>query len=635
MTTLRNPFLIRPAESLEPELFVRLFSADVLDHLPNADHLWQIPLVLRSVAGGGKSSLLRIFSPGALRIVHRHRAQDNFRSLVEKLMTAGALSEHGPRLLGIMLSCGTTYSALDLLSADLGRRRRLLFALLNYRILIASAQAATVLAGLRFPDESSLVSVEGQRLFGQKVSSARELFDIGSSGEQEISSRIDTLSPLTEVDLPGDDDLEALRFLASARFAHSGKDLHDATAVMLDDVHDLTGEQRRALLDALTKGRYGIGVWLAERLQALAPSELISEGAHQNRDLSVVELDRAWREGGNSGFVRFVRNISARRVMQDPDVRDLGDFDSFLDSDDLHRVSPEYAIAVRTKLIDLARQYDRRGVYIRWIEETANKVGSDFAQLVSWRALLIQMERHQRRRQLTFDFEVTPEELNEAATVDAAAELFLHHENERLPYYFGFERLAEISSGNVHQFLAFAGALYEEVSAAVVMKKSGRLSPHRQEILVKREASSLLATLEHRVPNGRAVRRFVDAIGAFCREETYSPTAPYSPGVTGIAISMQDRDRLSSAGSRGADEQYVRLAYLLSTCVAHHILEPKLGHRNKGRDWMLLHLNRALCVYFDLPLHRGGWRERRLDTLIAWMNEGASPNLFRRAGALL
>jgi hypothetical protein len=236
---------------------------------------------------------------------------------------------------------------------------------------------------------------------------------------------------------------------------------------------------------------------------------------------------------------------------------------------------------------------------------------------------------------LSFDFQVPVTELNEAASVDAAAELFLHHENDRVPYYFNFDRLAEISSGNVHQFLAFAGALYEEISAAVLMKKSGRLSPFRQEALIKREAATFLSSLEQRVPDGRTVRRFIDAIGAYCSEETYSPTAPYSPGVTGIAISMTDRDLLSGAKLQSANEQHRQLGQMLSTCIAHHILEPKLGHRNKGRDWMLLHLNRALCVHFDLPLQRGGWRERRIDTLIGWMENGATRDSRRRSGALI
>jgi hypothetical protein len=52
-------------------------------------------------------------------------------------------------------------------------------------------------------------------------------------------------------------------------------------------------------------------------------------------------------------------------------------------------------------------------------------------------------------------------------------------------------------------------------------------------------------------------------------------------------------------------------------------LEPRLDHKNKGERWLVLYLNRLLCLRFGLPLGYGGWRPRRLNQLGAWIDKSA------------
>ena len=72
---IRNPFLYRAADvrsgsMAEDRFFVSLFGISALEWIrEKVEGLWDIPLILISAPGGGKSSLMRIFSAGALRYI--------------------------------------------------------------------------------------------------------------------------------------------------------------------------------------------------------------------------------------------------------------------------------------------------------------------------------------------------------------------------------------------------------------------------------------------------------------------------------------------------------------------------------------------------------------------------------------
>jgi hypothetical protein len=60
----------------------------------------------------------------------------------------------------------------------------------------------------------------------------------------------------------------------------------------------------------------------------------------------------------------------------------------------------------------------------------------------------------------------------------------------------------------------------------------------------------------------------------------------------------------------------VRLAETLASALSHNLLVAQLDYNCKQEKWMLLNLNRLLCVHFDLPLDYGLYKERPLKTLI-------------------
>jgi hypothetical protein len=101
------------------------------------------------------------------------------------------------------------------------------------------------------------------------------------------------------------------------------------------------------------------------------------------------------------------------------------------------------------------------------------------------------------------------------------------------------------------------------------------------------------------------VLRFLENMGALCAGETYKPTAPYAPGVTGIGISMADRDLLVSGAGIAASSTLKVVREVLASCVAQNLLEARLDHKNKGERWLVLYLNRLLCLRFTEGLREG------------------------------
>jgi hypothetical protein len=266
--------------------------------------------------------------------------------------------------------------------------------------------------------------------------------------------------------------------------------------------------------------------------------------------------------------------------------------------------------------------------YSEWVASRAAAEGTLRQQLIRWRTLEILIERHARKRQLTLSLgALSREELDDKdeSDVRAAAELFLSKEFG-FPYYFGLSRLASLGSFNVEQFLRLAGDLFEESLAAAVMRRDPHLAPERQQKILDGSYDTRVKDLPRRAQNGRDVLRFMDAVGQFCHQETHRPNAPYAPGVTGIAISMQDRDTLLDKEHLARSPATAAFAAMLGTALAHNLMHAELDYKVKGSRFMVLYLNRLLCPKYQLPLQFGGFREKPLREFVGWYERGYRPS---------
>jgi hypothetical protein len=230
----------------------------------------------------------------------------------------------------------------------------------------------------------------------------------------------------------------------------------------------------------------------------------------------------------------------------------------------------------------------------------------------------IAREMGKTQRRLPFAISDDAPEFEPKSGVKAAAELFLAKEFG-LPYYYGPSRLADLASTNIQQFVWLAGDLFEEVLAAALLKRSTHLAPERQEAIIRRAVDDRWRKLPQELRYGREARAFIERVGKYAREVTYKPNAPYVPGVTGIAITMGDRNRLRDPQTLKENPQFNALAQVIAACIASNLFEPILDYRVKGQDVMVLYLNRMLCVKFDLPLGYGGFRGRSLSQLVSWL----------------
>src|SRR5438477_13195503 len=85
-----NPFITRASEYIDmEEKFIQLFSTDVLQLFNKDYNLWSKVNVIRSSPGGGKTTLLKLFTPKVLQAVilnknHNEHVKDIFDQLKER-----------------------------------------------------------------------------------------------------------------------------------------------------------------------------------------------------------------------------------------------------------------------------------------------------------------------------------------------------------------------------------------------------------------------------------------------------------------------------------------------------------------------------------------------------------------------
>ncbi len=632
----RNPFRLRASEHIESEeTFIRLFSPDVLEIFGNND-IWGKPQIIRSAPGGGKSSLLRLFTPQSLLTIYEMRTRDHTEDLFLRLQYLEAINEKGPLVLGIYLSCSNGYAALADLNIDAARKQRLLLSLLNARIALAALQGIVILKGLSYPNDLKHLQICPQNIDSLPPGlmlpcSGHDFYIWASSLEKNICDAIDSFDPLSNLILPGHDSLNILRIVTPENFKYNNSPIIPRIFIMLDDLHQLTSHQRRVLMDEIIKTRYPIPIWIAERLEALEMDELVSSGAIKGRDYEqVINIEEFWSGGSNKRFERAISNIANRRAREAREVELSSFAECLAESLDGNEWQEKFRQGSEKVITRVRKKAEGKERYKEWIAEREQMIGTDREIAIGWRALEILIERDQLKKQKSFDFALPAEDLQQkdVSGIRAAAELFFSREFD-IPYYYGMPRLATMTSANIEQFLWLAGDLFEESLSKALLnpKKSKNLSPERQEAILKRTIKEQWKNLPQRVKYGTEVCKFLESVGKYAQWETNRPNAPYVPGVTGIAISMRDRKVLIDSKKTNNVPDFSRLADTLMSCIAHNLIEVRLDCKQGqvGHYWMVMYLNRMLCVHLDLPLQYGGWREKSLRELVIWIKKGFTP----------
>ena len=358
------------------------------------------------------------------------------------------------------------------------------------------------------------------------------------------------------ISLPRHDDLFALSLIRPEGLTVDGEMVANRIVIMMDDIHMLTSAQRSFLKERAIEARSSVGIWIAERFEALSVQELLAAGSQEGRDHDPpIEVEWYWRRR-HERFEKHVMRIADRRVRASLET-ELDLFRSCLE-DELSGPSYEsvFERAVRDVSGRIRKRIGEKSQFEDWYQSRVAFKGTARARATRWRALEIVIERVLRRPQKGL-FEMTPrseEELreHEDAPVLGAAELFLAKEFD-LPYYYGAERIARLASLNIEQFLGLGAPIFEEVIAAELMRDGTQhLSARRQHALMKKAAQAFFAGIPSRVRHGREVRAFVDSVGRWSAWYTYRPTAPNDSG-RGRNCAAHER-AASSDGSTNASE---------------------------------------------------------------------------------
>jgi hypothetical protein len=622
----RNPFRVRAsARAVTDDQFIKTFAASAVEILRDPTNPWGGLVFVRSAPGGGKTTLLRLLTPGSLKRAISYGDDQRYRATRDALQDAGVVDGQRALLWGVYLPFAIEYRTLD----DLGARILHVFrALLSARIVLAALKALLAHLELVHPEDlvrvkASWSPVAGAQLPAEATGDA--LQDWASNIEDSVFELMDELGTADSGSTKGLAELDGLHWLADATFEFDGRSIDARPILLLDDLQYLSDVQHAYLNGALTALRKPLGIWAAERLEALQQKDLIAPGVLEGRDYdSVIRLEERWLKRGAGPLGRFLSQIANLRARQ---------ADGFGDRDFFPAIADDFENAVWDPKLREAREVIERRVlegpggtdrYAAWVGQTREKGGSPKEAAIEWRTLEILIVRDQARSQRSFDFDQLNESDLEAQTrsnVRDAAELFLSRET-RLPYYYGRDRLSLLSSSNIDQFVEMSGDLFEEILSASLLRRGDRpLSAERQEAILKAVAERRWEAIPRAAAQGHAMLRLLEHLGELCADETFKPSAPYAPGVTGFAISMADREFLVSDSAVKSGDNMRTLREVLASCIALNLLEPRLDAKNKGDRWLVLYLNRLLCLRFGLPLGYGGWRPRKVKALTEWLGK--------------
>jgi hypothetical protein len=493
---MRNPFRLRASKrSVRDEQFVRLFAAGALDLLNDADEPWAGVVFLRSAPGGGKTTLLRLLTPGPLKKIFRLQDDQDVRPTREALMKVGAIAADGLAILGVMLGFTNEYRDLDDIGDSSGRAKGVFRALINARIVLATLRALLERSEKSYPDDLGQLKVSWEPVDGSTLpaeATGKELHKWASQIEEGVFDVLDDLGGEGKPLPRAVSGLEALHWLSTAKLADATGPIELKRVLLLDDLQFLSDEQSGWLREALTNARASCGIWIAERLEALPAEDLLAEGALEDRDYDgEIRLERRWRKRGVA-YVKFVDQIADLRAHEADGFEGRSFFPALaedLDPAVWDKVFETQSAEIEHRLVSRVGHHQR---YEQWLAQRRAISGSPRDRALAWRELEVLIERDLAKAQKAFDFDtLTEDDLSdkENSAVHAAAEVFLSRE-AKAPIYFGRQKLAMLSSSNVDQFVELAGDLFEELAAKSAGRRGGdsSLSAERQHAILKRAA---------------------------------------------------------------------------------------------------------------------------------------------------
>ena len=603
-----NPFSMRASEKMtSDDVFISLFSEESLSPLRDFSEmgrLWGYLTYICSAPGGGKTTMLRCFSPSVIYKVHNNRKDNDklFKTMKGMgVVTAGRILKCGAYLL-------TNRSYADLEDEEVFTKpeaRRLLFALLNARFTLAAIKALQILTNLDYDQLGEIVlnpSLDLKNRFAPKPAprTAQDMFDWAADIERQITNIIDTYEATDE--RHGHDSLFILNDLHASDFTYNGKLIAEDFIFQLDDCHKLSKQQLEFLRQELVETRVSNTVWLAMRYDWFSYEELMPKTDKEGRDFNTIHL------GLDNKFAKMLTNIMEKRSsLSSHDIK-LGN--SLEQSSIL--TDAQYQTVIDYCQNDISTKLNLYEELLQYIDDTFESVKDRAEQTF---ALMLFAQRELKSTTPLFPHERSYyNDCVKKDLVTIAQQTMPAVFN--YPMYYGTDDLIDLSSYNTEQFISFCNVLYEQLLTQKLLhpRKTLVLSAMQQDKLIKEECRKKLKRLL--VEQGKGVYTFLNNLGNFCKSQTLQLGCSYG-AVNGFAI--KDVDTLFGRTTSMMDGS--TLQEVLRICLANNLLftkETKQGEKDK--EWTVFYLNRWICAAFSIPLSWGGWRKRDTKELSEWIN---------------
>ena len=458
MASIRNPFKLRATEQINnPSQFLHLFDPDVLDIITSD---WFIEKVhfISSSPGAGKSSILRIFSPDILLELHNTgRANPEYKEIFSKLNELEIISNKGPELLGIGISCSGNLKSIKDCAFKPPFEEKILFTLLTSRLILSMLHGVMILKNLSSIEELRNLKIKSQtnsKIFSSEIipDNGSDLFLWANNIEKNVCEIIDSLDILSDNSIKIPDISNAISLLKAENLSYNGEPLVEKTLIMFDDFHELPLDQRTLIKKYLYSSKFPICFWIAQRFEGINPKEFLSANTNAGeREYDNVFLESEWKKryrGYNAvAYENVLNNIANKRV----NISKYKEIPSFRDclKDSLNDKNWEnkYEKIVSELSQKITKKVGSSKKYTQWINEVekVNNSKESFQQkTIAWRSLEILISRAEKKGQLTLENELLDEEQpklkKDVEILKGYAQLFLSKEYQS-PLLFRFLKI--------------------------------------------------------------------------------------------------------------------------------------------------------------------------------------------------
>ena len=530
-------------------------------------------------------TLFRLFSSTILqRITERNTAY-------KKLKKLDVIDSDHIKKCGVYLQLGRDYEFLedDVLFNEI-EQKRIFLSLLNARIVLATLKSLMSLAGIKYTQLNEITYTPEEIIpeFGDFKAeyTGKELLDWAAEQERKICEFLDSFVMPTE-GIQGSSKLFALQAMKASWFTHKGKKLCEDFIFQIDDGHKLTKKQKKIIRDETVEVRLPVTLWIAERLETLSTSDILSDKNIKDRDDQTIHL-----ESTKKGiFNPMVKNIATLRSAFSADGIILA---SALASDTTINYKALYNDASKRYLTQLTELHN----YDKYTECVAAIEAQDpYERVLSIRALLMHAARQGANGTMNL-FGYTAQELEWMLNpLMPLVKEVIPGEIKKLPQYYGFSTLMDLASQNVEQFLDLSAKMYELLVAKKISDPSHYvLTAEEQDKIVRDFALARLEDIK-RLPRGNRIYGFLMHLIDFCYGLTYTPMYSYR-SVTGFAVKEENSGKWGKDGFWFQDSDNEELATILKDCLAYNFLMKQgVIQGKKDQKWTIFYLNSwQMCV---------------------------------------